>query len=277
MDLGLSTLSSGAFLMLYVALLAAACAASFAISIRLRPEGQAGVHADMEDLAILSGGKKRLVEAVAAKLNGNGSIEVMSNGEFTVLKRNKGDSSAERAVLRLDSPFKWAGLAEAVRTDSEVFEEDLVRKGWLLDGGDAARLRFLQAVPFLILLAFGFIRSVAGSAESEPIGGLTFFLFVTAAAAILRLYFFDRRTLAGQHLFALNSDKFSRLKRAPEADELGYAVALYGTGVLAGTSFATLHAAKAQNSAGGGGCSPGGDNSGNDGSGCGGGCGGCGG
>ena len=64
------------------------------------------------------------------------------------------------------------------------------------------------------------------------------------------------------------------MKRAPQASEAGYAVAIFGTGVLVGTPWEPLHAI--QRSGGDTGTGGGGDGGGC-GSGCGGGCGGCGG
>jgi uncharacterized protein (TIGR04222 family) len=281
MDLSLSTLSSGEFTLLYILLFAVAVVASLAISVRMRPDGQGGAVASMQELAILSGGRKRFVEAVAAKLVGDGSLDLMSNGEFTVAKPNVGINSAERAVLHLDSPFKWPELAEAVRIEGVALEEGLVAKGWLMDDSEAMRLRVLLAAPFMVLLMMGCFRYVAVSAQSEPVGGLLFLLFVAALAALGRVFRFDQATNAGRDVLAMNVDESSRLKRAPESNELGHAVALYGTGILAGTAFASLHLTKAQGSVGGGCGTAGGGDSGNDSwgdSGCGGGgCGGCGG
>jgi uncharacterized protein (TIGR04222 family) len=274
MDLGLSTLSSDTILSLYVVLIGVAVAASFMISLRLRPEGQCGAVASMEELAILSGGRTRFVEAIAAKLIGNKRLELLSNGEFNALKPDKGTSSAERAVLRQPSPFKWSALVEAGRADGLALEENMVRKGWLMNVDEAARLRLYQTMPFLALVALGL---VFGKLWYEAVLGLAFFMTVTAAAGVTRFFFFDRRTTGGRDCLEMSLDKFSRLKRAPENSELGHAVALFGTAVLVGTSYAALHAFKAQQ-VGGGGCgTTGGNDNGGD-SGCGGGgCGGCGG
>ncbi|VVT13498.1 conserved hypothetical protein [Erythrobacter sp. EC-HK427] len=107
-----------------------------------------------------------------------------------------------------------------------------------------------------------------------------FLVGLTALAAVLgiiRFLKFNPRTRAGEQTLAEAQERASRLKSAPRGEEVGFAVALFGTAVLVGTPFEPLHAmrqAQQGGDSGGGGC---GSDGGGDGGCGGGGCGGCGG
>ena len=100
-------------------------------------------------------------------------------------------------------------------------------------------------------------------------------MIVTAIFAAIRHSNTNPRTVAGTLLMREIEEQGSRMKRAPQAQEVGYAVAIFGTSILVGTPWEPVHAARQTASGDAGSSGDGGDSDG--GGGCGGGCGGCGG
>jgi hypothetical protein len=94
---------------------------------------------------------------------------------------------------------------------------------------------------------------------------------------VIRYFTVDRRTEAAMSAVEAAKTRAARLKAAPTTPEMGLAVALFGTTVLAGSAYQDFHRLRSSSGDGDGGSS--GDGSGGCGSGgCGGGgCGGCGG
>ena len=123
---------------------------------------------------------------------------------------------------------------------------------------------------FIVLFAIGLYRQRAGEALGEPTGILVALLVVTLVLALWRGFTGNPRTIAGNEIVRTLEQNGSRLKRAPQANEAGYAVAIFGTGVLVGTPWEPVHAARQAGAGGDGGAYAGGDGDGGDG-GCGGG------
>jgi hypothetical protein len=119
-----------------------------------------------------------------------------------------------------------------------------------------------------VLIVFGMIKVVVGSARHHPVGFLIFLLAGTAVAGVA-LASRPKRTRAGDKALRSYQDAHARESRAPLEHELLLAVALSGAVVLSGTAYAPIYAASRTLSSGGdggGGCGGGGG---------GGGCGGC--
>jgi len=91
-----------------------------------------------------------------------------------------------------------------------------------------------QPLPLLVLLLFGVIKFFIGEARERPTDYLLALLIFTAVLAALRFGALDRRTEEGHALLSAEGKRADRLRRAPTADELGLAVALFGTTVLVG-------------------------------------------
>ena len=127
-------------------------------------------------------------------------------------------------------------------------------------------------MPFWLLMAFGIPKLFVGVERERPIGYLSLLLLITLVLTAVRFARVDRRTGAAIDAVQAAWKNSQRLRIAPTPPEMGLAVALFGTGVLAGSYYESLH--KLRQSSGDGGSSS--SDSGSDGDG-GGGCGGCGG
>lgn len=271
-----SSYSGAGFLGFYALMLVTCIAAGLWIPANLRPAGKRGKVDDMEEVAVLTGGADRLSVAVISSLFAKGAIEQGKKKKLVVRRHNVGESEAERAVLAKVSDFSPAQAQRSISSEAERVEARLIRRGLLMDASERTRLRFLSALPYALLFLIGLYRQQAGEALGEPTGFLIVLLIATFVFGLIRFFTGTKRTIAGQEVVKSLENERSRLKRAPQANEAGFAVALFGTGVLVGTPWEPVHAARQTGS--GADSGTGGDSdSGDGGGGCGGGCGGCGG
>ena len=275
MSLGPFDLTGGPFLSLYFTLLAVGLVAGFLIPRWLRPAGRNQRVTDVDELALLAGGKPRFADAVVARLLASGALEMAGRDQFAVAPGASGASAAERRLLAMRSPIGWRELKAALETSTGPLEQRLVQRGLVMDAGERARLRFWATLPFALLIAFGAIKMIIGAARDRPIGFLTALVVVTVVVAIVRWISVDRRTQAGLQALEEARARAQRIRRAPTGGEMGEAVALFGTAVLAGSLWEDYHRLRSVGNGSSGGDGGGGGSDG--GGGCGGGCGGCGG
>lgn len=263
------------FLAFYSVLLVTCVALGFWITANLRPEGRKASLDDPEEIALLSGGPQRHALAVLADLYAQGAIDKANKAKVCVMRNRAHTSSAGGAVLRKVGDFSLSETMRTLRDHAREIENGLIKRGLMLRRDEALKLRLYSALPFLALFALGLYRQQAGEELGEPTGFLIALLLLTAVLGIVRFTTGNARTQAGNLVLKNWRARSSRLKRAPQGDEVPLAVGLFGTAVLAGTPFAHVHAMKQAASGGDGGTGTG-DGDG-DGGGCGGGCGGCGG
>lgn len=265
------------FLVFYVVMFATCVVAGVWIQATLRPDGRRGDVDDMEEIAVLNGGADRLNVAVLSSLFARGALTSGGSKKLFVANRDAADSEAERAVTAKVGGFSLAEARKSLNAQAERVEARLIGRGLMMDASERLRLRFLSALPYAVLFVIGLYRQQAGEALGEPTGLLIVLLCVTFVFGLIRFFTGTKRTIAGQKVLKNLEEESSRLKRAPQANEAGFAVALFGTGVLVGTPWEPVHAARQAASGGDGGGSHDSD-SGDGGGGCGGGgCGGCGG
>lgn len=274
--LGPFDLTGGPFLTLYCALFALAIVAGFAIPRWLRPEGHPGAAADPGRLGFLAGGADRYGEAVVSRLLACGAMTLDGKRNLVIRFRGEGRSPAESAVLALPEPIRWADVGRALKDGALSTERELVDRGLLIDRASAWQLRAWQTAPYLLLVLFGAIKWEIGTLRDKPVGILTVLLVVTAIFALIRFAAVDRRTAAGVEALREARRQSDRLRRAPINDETALAVALFGTGVLAGSYLSPFHQMRSSSNNGSDGGSSSSSDSGSGGCG-GGGCGGCGG
>ena len=260
------------FLLFYSALLAAASAAAWWIPAQLREAGRRGESQDVEGVALLAGGRDRLAESLLADLYVRGGLAMADKGRLTVAQPRIEASPAARTLLASPAPISLADAKRLVGIHAERAATRLRRSGLMLREEDYARLRWFSIAPFAMLLMIGAYRQRAGSAQGEPTEFLIILMILTLVLAVIRFASSDARTAAGIAAVRQMREQNTRFARAPRPEEVGMAVALFGTGVLVGTPWEPVHALKQKDSDSGGG----GDGGSDGGSGCGG-CGGCGG
>ncbi len=275
MGLGPFDLTGEPFLLLYIVLLTAAVVAGLVPPVRFRPQGRAQTVRDPDLLAVLTGGKGRFVETLVARLLARGALVFAGKSAFAPKRGARGESAAELRVLALSAPIKWATIQSQLADYAEPVARRLASSGLYMTDDEAARARWWQTLPFVLLTGFGTVKLMIGEMRERPVGFLIALLVVTAVFAAIRWFALDRRTQAAHDALAEATRRNERLKRAPTTEEIGTAVALFGTGVLAGSAWGDFHRMRSSGDSGGDGGSSGGDSDG--GSGCGGGgCGGCG-
>lgn len=259
------------FLAFYAVMLVTCVLLGFWIPANLRPEGHKSDVEDMEEVAVLVGGADQHLESVLCYLFANGALLQSGAKKFSVAKRDLNTGLAGKKVLSTAGDFSFLEARIMLKDHAERIEHRLIKRGLMTPREERWKLRTFSVLPYLGLFVIGLYRQQAGAAIGEPTGLLIILLGITIAFGLLRLIKFNPRTMAGNALVREMEEQGSRLKRAPQAHEAGYAVAIFGTGVLVGTPWEPVHAARQTGSGGDGG---GGDS---DGGGCGGGCGGCGG
>jgi uncharacterized membrane protein YgcG len=124
-----------------------------------------------------------------------------------------------------------------------------------------------------LLAGFGTAKIAIGLLRDRPVALLVFLVIATVVAALLFHFKRPGITRAGRALLRAQKARHALTLRAPRKGQLALAVALIGTGVLAGTALAGYHELRQPPSGGDGGSS--GSDSSSDGGGSG--CGGCGG
>ena len=262
------------FLLFYTALLGTSTLAAWWIPAQLRAQGRRGESPDAEDVALLVGGPTAYTDSVIADLFARGGLKDCDKGKLEVVQASLPASPAGRALLSTQLPFTRHEADTKLAIHANRIAARLRREGLLLQPEDVNKLRLLALLPFGVLFLIGLYRQRAGDAEGEPTGFLVALMALTIALAMIRLAKFDKRTVAGIAAVSQLRDRNARLRRAPQPEEAGMAVALFGTGVLVGTPWEPVHAMRQKDSSGDGGGGADGDG----GSGCGGGgCGGCGG
>ena len=266
-----SSYTGADFLAFYAVMLVTCVFLGLWIPANLRPDGRTGTVEDLEEVAVLVGGADQHSVAVLSDLFAQNALHEVRKGELAVARTGTSASDAGRAVLAKIGAFKLGEVQKSLEIHAQRVEARLVRRGLLMTSDDRWKLRCISVLPYIALFVIGLYRQQAGAALGEPTGFLIALMVVTVVLGFMRMVKFNPRTVAGNLLVRDLEDQGSRLKRAPQANEAGYAVAIFGTGVLVGTPWEPVHAMRQTGSSDSGTSGDG------DGGGCGGGCGGCGG
>lgn len=267
--------TAGPFLALYAVLYVVCLVASFRIAATIRPPGSPGVLTNPEEAAVLGHGLDRLGEVVVARLLERGDLKV-ERGKLVKQPGASGQDGTERAILALPGPITWRSLRKVTDGVAQEVERRLVQRGLLMEQGEARANALIAAMPLIVLLLLGLGKALVGSSRGHPVGFLVLFMVITGLTILSRWLSASRATRYGRDALLQAVEQADRLKLAPVRGEMGMAVALFGTSVLATSSIGDFHRMRVNNGDSGGG--DGGSSSGDGGSsGCGGGgCGGCG-
>lgn len=273
MGLGPFDLTGGPFLALYGVLLVMAGIVSLLMPHWTRPEGRPGRIEGIDELAHLAGGTVRMAESAMVRLLAAQTIVQEGKDQFRTRDPNGGTTQVERSILSMAHPARWNEILKHLADYGRIVERGLASKGLSMEPGEVWQQRCANAAPLVLLFLFGAGKFMIGQARDKPIGFLGALLVLTGLLAIMRFVDIDRRTRAGHALLSLEGERADRIRRAPAREEMGTAVALFGTWVLAESALTDFHRMRRDGDSGGDGS--GGDG---DGGGCGGGgCGGCGG
>jgi uncharacterized protein (TIGR04222 family) len=261
---------SSAFLIAYGGAMIAAFILSLMIGQRMRATGRRLSVEDLAMLAWLAGGATRYTDAIVTGLLARGALAVAGRGKLEVVDRSKAETATERRIVALSSPFTFATVCRHATDDAEPMLRRMVDQGLIADQQHLHRKRIAQVAPLVALLGAGALLWMIARSTGQSIFVFTFLLGMTALMIVMRWTWLERRTQGGIDALDAAHEKHERLGRGAPLDELPLAVALFGTGVLAGSALDAYHKLRAASDSSGGG--EGGSNS-SDG-GCGGGCGG---
>ncbi|XHS77750.1 TIGR04222 domain-containing membrane protein [Burkholderiaceae bacterium UC74_6] len=271
------------FLGLYVVLMAVCFIATRRWRKALRDTQQAALPGSLTpyETALLAGGRARVIDVAVTELLSAGHARWDDKKhQFAVDGASQPSDSMQASVLALMRQSPRPPLSpRKLATQFEPLEARLRALGLWLDDDQARRAAWQPALLSAALLAFGALKLSAGIRHDRPIAFLVVLMLVTFFATLGMALSHPRRSREGDRMLGDLQLSRSHSMRAPRSSDLGLAVALAGTTVLAGTAYAGYH----QRVRGGGdssgsgsgdsSCSSGGDGGGGGGSGCGG-CGG---
>ncbi|MCK7593102.1 TIGR04222 domain-containing membrane protein [Pseudomarimonas salicorniae] len=268
------------FLQLYLLLMALCLAGSLGWRLWHRGTASTATSESIEpsvwQVAYLSAGPRGVVDAAAADLHEQGMLDW--NPDTRQLVRRSGELPADplqRALLpHLSGPPRRLTLADKSGAIRGI-RDQLVRGGWWLAPEHARRIALFSALPWWLLSGFGVLKIAIGLERERPVAFLVVLVILSLVLALIFHFVRPGRSAAGRRLLQTLRGRHAVMLRAPRKGQLGLAVALAGTSVLAGTAFADYHTLRHPPSSGDGG----GDSGGSDGDSGGGGsgCGGCGG
>lgn len=268
------------FLGVYVALFLACVVTTVLLRRQLTDIGgeRRGAALDTWAAAYLAGGAQRVVDAGIASLLASGQAQWDSdNGRLEIVHPQQvRDYPLDEIARAAAAEPSLNHVAHRVDGRLERIRNALLTHKLLLDDSRRWFIGFCCALPFALLSMLGAAKIVVGLIRDRPVGFLIVLTLIAAAGALLMLFNRPQRSRAGDRALREMNTRHAHARRAPRDADIGLAVALAGTAVLAGTAYASFHDFR----------SPGSGESGSSGSssdsGCssdsgGGGCGGCGG
>ena len=271
------------FLLLYFAL--AAVCVGIAVFARRHFRGSAdaprGAALDTWSAAYLAGGAERVVDAGVATLLAGGQARWdpkkrrLDVSHPHQIKDYPLDEIARAAAAERHTPR----IVRRVRKQLARIRDSLVARRLLLDPRSRWLMALSSALPFALLTVFGIMKIQVGLQRDRPVEFLVLLALLTGVATLVLLAYRPERSRAGDAVLREMNVRHAHARRAPRDGDIGLAVALAGTAVLAGTAYAGFHESRASqgssssstDSSSDSGCSSDGGSS------CSSGCGGCGG
>jgi uncharacterized protein (TIGR04222 family) len=269
------------FLLLFLALFAVAFVASRLLRHRFsatRADAGAASLADPWSIAYLAGGPARVVDTGIATLLAEDRAE-WKDGKLHVRDLHSVKDSPLREIARASaSGQRVRDIVKILQSYTTRLHESLQQRGLMLDSAQRQMAGLWGALPYLALTVFGIAKIQIGIARERPVFFLVLLVIVSGIATLVAWLRRPQRSTAGEALLRSLNQRHAHARRAPRDGDIGLAVALGGTAILAGTAFASYHDYRApqSSSSSDSGCSSSdsGCSSGDSG---GGGCGGCGG
>lgn len=193
-------LSGPEFLQLYWIGLALAVLVVIIVRVRVRAghSNQPVRSLDMDELAYLAGGPRRVVETSIARLLTSGELRTSRRGTVQVTSTSRSLNHVDRAVITDSQRYTNRTvnlMIPAVAKDGVVtaIGQRLEDMGLVVNPGVAKSALRKGSIVLWVLLAIGVVRWVNGIAISAPVGWLTLQLVVTGVL----IWLLTRR---GKHL-----------------------------------------------------------------------------
>lgn len=272
---------------------------------------------DPFEIAFLRGGENELARSVIFSLMQKGFVEIVNTDKTGRIKRieNASDPNSLSAIETValgwvgasreaKEAFASGGLADRLSRHNAKYEIELANRQFLMPEEWKAKARKYGIAAALLIAGLGGYKILAAVLIGRWNIGFTIVLTLIAVVIAMTVGRLPRMTKLGKQYIERLQAAFEDLKyksqapyigtnaQRPALAEAGYSgvdplllsVGVFGTGILAGTMFASYNDAFArqQAAAGGSGCGSScgsscgsGDGGGGCSSGCGGGCGGC--
>ena len=152
--------------------------------LRGRP---AGAPERPEELAVLTGGRRRFGEYVVASLLDQQIIRISGSGWLSRVKGTAADAVGREALSRIGkhgSSVERVCDAAAEHKTAHELETALVGRGLLADPRKARATWGATAVAYWLVLVLGVVRLIAGASTGHPVGILLGLLAVGTVVAI---------------------------------------------------------------------------------------------
>lgn len=222
-------LSGPEFLQLYWIGLALAVLVAIIVRVRVRAghSNQPVRSLDMDELAYLAGGPRRVVETAIARLLTAGELRTSRRGTVQVTSTAKSVNPVDRAVITDSQRYTNRTvnlMIPAVARDGAVtaIGRRLEELGLVVQPDVAKSALRKGSIALWVLLAIGVVRWVNGLAIDAPVGWLTLQLVITGAL----IWLLTRR---GKHVrtskgnSVLDAARTTSTHRAATPDEALYA------------------------------------------------------
>ncbi len=274
--------NGGDFLTLFMALIVVAAVASSVLRKRARDLG-GGDRSQLSpyEIAYLADGTARCLDASVAQLLATDGAEWNASMSALAIKKRglHMDPPLDAVARMIEADGKPETLLRRAKVVLDPIRRDLTRRRLLLDEPDTWRVRWIGAMPWIVLTAIGLSKIAIGLGRDRPVAFLVVLSVGVGIAALVQLLRTPTRSTAGDDVLRLIRHRHERTTRAPKNNELGIAVALLGTAALSGTAYAQYHNVRQPPSSSdtSSSSSSSSDSSSGDSGGGGGGCGGCGG
>jgi uncharacterized protein (TIGR04222 family) len=208
----------------------------FAIGVRIRMRASRGDapagSVDVDELAYLAGGPRRVVEASVARLIEAEALRSTRRGTVGLIGKPRATNAVDRAVLedagRYSNRTLTLLMASVAQTSAvKAIAIRLGETGMLIEPSTAKRQLRVGVLPMVALGVIGIARWVNGIAIGAPVGWLTLQLVITAVLVVLMTRSGSvKRTAAGDR--ALEGARSSGRSQAVAVGGVAGLVALGG-------------------------------------------------
>jgi uncharacterized protein (TIGR04222 family) len=197
---------------------------------------------DAYEIAYLAGGKDRAVDAAIASLVQRGHLQPLTRTLDLRTALPSNSHPLERAIAQsIGTSGRPDKIRKAVTSATNSIEDRLQNLGLLVNSSQAKLVQWLPALPVFAVLLLGIAKIIVGISRQKPVGFLVVLCIITAIVGFVLLTKPHRSRYGDRTLNKLLAN-YSALKNPSTADtdQLGLAFGLFGSVVLANSSFPNL-------------------------------------